>query len=142
LIGAACDFDIRYKEIFVFQKSKPQAIQTADASAPMQRAGSCGLVAAFGLDPRVALLTVVVDMMVFGGDAITLGALIPIGIAVGAILAFTVYKVQRLWSNDGHENALIKALIVGLLTAIPAPLGPLFAIPGGILGIVNAVRRK
>jgi ParB-like chromosome segregation protein Spo0J len=44
--------------------------------------------------------------------------------------------------DDDHETALIKALIVGLLTAIPAPLGPFFAIPAGLLGVVNAVRRR
>ena len=80
--------------------------------------------------------------MVFGGDALTLGALIPIGIVVGGVLGFIVYKVQRTWCKDDHENALIKALVVGLLTAIPAPLGPLFAIPSGLLGMVSSLRRR
>jgi hypothetical protein len=126
----------------MFRKSKPQTIQTDATTTPVKTSGSRGLAATFGLDPRVAVLTVIVDMMVFGGDAITLGALIPIGIAVGAALAFIVYKIQMKWYGDDHDSALIKALIVGLLTAIPAPLGPFFAIPGGLLGIVNAIRRR
>jgi len=123
-------------------QSKPKAIQTVDRKHPAQASGSRGLAATFGLDPRVAVLTVIVDMMVFGGDAITLGALIPIGIGVGAILGFIVYKIQMKWYGDDHDSALIKALIVGMLTAIPAPLGPFFAIPGGLLGIVKALRRR
>jgi len=126
----------------MFRPSKPQAIQTSDNKPLAQTSVSRGFAAAFGLDPRVAFLTVVVDMMVFGGDALTLGALIPIGIVVGGVLGFIVYKVQRTWCKDDHENALIKALVVGLLTAIPAPLGPLFAIPSGLLGMVSSLRRR
>jgi hypothetical protein len=107
-----------------------------------QKTRSRGLTATFGLDPRVAVLTVIVDTMVFGGDAITLGALIPIGIVVGIMLACIVYKIQMKWYGDDHDSALIKALIIGLLTAIPAPLGPFFAIPGGLLGIVKAIRHR
>jgi hypothetical protein len=126
----------------LFEQSKPQVIQTVTATTPVKTSGSRGFAAAFGLDPRVALLTVVIDSMIFGGDAITLGALIPIGIAVGAVLGFIVYKIQMKWYGDDHDSALIKAMILGLLTSIPAPLGPLFAIPGGLLGIVKALRRR
>jgi hypothetical protein len=106
------------------------------------RAPSQGFTQTFGLDFRAAILTFLVDSMVFGGDAFSLGLLIPLGIVVGAILAFIVYRIQIKWYGDDHDSALIKALIVGLLTAIPAPLGPLFAIPGGVLGLVNTVRRR
>jgi len=96
----------------------------------------------FGLDIRAAILTVIVDLMVFGGDVISLGLLIPLGIAVGGVLGFIVYKIQSHWYKDDHQSAVIKALIVGLLTAIPVPLGPVIAIPGGLLGIVNSLKRK
>jgi hypothetical protein len=84
----------------------------------------------------------VVDSMVFGGDAFSLGLLIPLGIGVGVVLAFIVYRIQINWYGDEPDSALIKAMVAGLLTAIPAPLGPLFAIPGGVLGLVNAVVRR
>ncbi|HEX4054713.1 MAG TPA: hypothetical protein VHX86_10650 [Tepidisphaeraceae bacterium] len=126
----------------MFQQSKPQDIQTVTAATPAETSSTRGFAAAFGLDPRVALLTVVVDAMLFGGDAITLGALIPIGIAVGAILGLIVYKIQIKWHGDDHDSALIKSLIVALLTSIPAPLGALFAIPTGLLGIVESLRRR
>jgi hypothetical protein len=83
-----------------------------------------------------------VDLLVFGGDAVSFGVLIPLGIVVAAILTFIVYRIQIKWYGDDHDSALIKAMIVGLLTAIPAPLAPVVAIPGGILGIANALRRK
>jgi uncharacterized membrane protein YvlD (DUF360 family) len=70
------------------------------------------------------------------------GALVPIAIAVAAVLAFIVFKIQFHWYKDDRDSALIKAMIVGLLTAIPVPITPLFAIPGGILGIVNVVKRR
>lgn len=113
------------------------------AATPTTPTKPRGFAAAFGLDPRVALLMAIVDSLLFGGDALTMGLLIPMGIAVGVVLALITYKVQRHWYfKDDHESALIKALICGLLTAIPAPLGPFFSIPAGLLGIVKAVKRR
>jgi hypothetical protein len=105
-------------------------------------AGAQGLAAIFGLDIRAATLAIIVDLMVFSGDAISMGILIPLGIGVAGVLSFIVFKIQRLWSCDSYESAIIKAMIVGILTAIPFPLTPLVAIPAGILGIVSAVRRN
>jgi hypothetical protein len=130
------------KETLMFGQIESKENQTGTTATPVKTNASRGLAATFGLDPRVAVLTVIVDMMVFGGDAITLGALIPIGIGVGAIMGLIVYKIQVKWYGDDRDSALIKALIVGLLTAIPAPLGPFFAIPGGLLGILKALRGR
>jgi hypothetical protein len=127
----------------MFRRSDNSEIQGVPASTPTVPTKSRGLAAAFGLDPRAALLMVIVDTMLFGGDVLTLGALIPIGIAVGVILGLIIYKIQRHWYyNDDHESALIKALICALLTAIPSPLGPVLSIPAGLLGIVKAIRRR
>ena len=107
-----------------------------------QTAASNTLVQKFGLHYSAAALTVIVDVMLFTGDLATLGALTPIGVGVAGVLAFIVYKMQVKWYGDDHESALIKALVVGLLTAIPVPLTPIIAIPAGLIGIVKAVRRK
>jgi hypothetical protein len=101
-----------------------------------------GLAAMFGLDIRAATLAIIVDLMVFSGDAISMGLLIPLGIGVACVLSFIVYKIQVGWGRDSHDSALIKALTIGLLTAIPFPLTPLVALPAGVLGIVSAFRRK
>jgi hypothetical protein len=95
-----------------------------------------------GLEIRAAVLMFTVDTLVFGGDVASLGALIPVAVGAGAVLGFIVYKIQRKYYGDDHDAALIKALIVGLLTAIPVPLGPVVAVPSGLIGIVNTVRRK
>jgi len=103
---------------------------------------SRGLAQIFGLAPQAAFLTVVVDLLVFAGDTFSLETLLPLGIGVAAVLGLIVYRIQRKSYNDTHDAALTKALIVGLLTAIPVPITPLFAIPGGLLGIVHAFQRK
>jgi len=95
----------------------------------------------FGLDPRVTLLTLVVDAMLFGGTVATAGAgailSIPAGIAVGMI----AYKAQRHWYGDDRESAMIKGLIVGLLTAIPTSLPGLLTIPSGLVGLLHLLPR-
>jgi uncharacterized membrane protein YedE/YeeE len=98
----------------------------------------------FGLDPRVAFLTVVVDSMLFGGQIATLGASTLVSVPAGFVLAGITYRIQRHWYRDDRESAIIKALIVGLLTALPTSLPGLLTIPSGIIGLVHLLpwRRK
>jgi Na+-translocating ferredoxin:NAD+ oxidoreductase RnfD subunit len=103
---------------------------------------SRGLTQMFGLHIQAATLTVLVDLMVFGMDTVSLETLAPLGVVVAAVLGFIVYRIQRKSYGDDHDTALNKALIIGLLTAIPVPLTPLIAIPGGVIGIVRAIRHK
>lgn len=91
----------------------------------------------FGLEPRIAILMLVVDSMLFGGTVMTLGLLIPVSLAAGAILGFIAFRAQIKWYGDDREAALIKGLIVGLLTAIPTPLPPLLYLPSGIIGLIH-----
>jgi hypothetical protein len=96
-----------------------------------------GFVQHFGLDPRVALLTVVVDSMLFGGQVLTLGSTMLLSVPAGVALGFITYKAQRHWYGDDRESALIKGLIVGLLTAIPTSLPGFLTIPSGLLGLLH-----
>ena len=89
----------------------------------------------FGLDPRIAILTLIVDMMLNAGDLVTMGMLLPVSIMAGAVLGYIVYKAQINWYGDAKESAKIKALILGLLTAISTPLPELLYIPAGIVGL-------
>jgi hypothetical protein len=106
-----------------------------------QAAASRGLAAMFGLDIRAAVLTILVDLMVVSIDTVSFETLLPLGILIAAILAFIVYRIQIEYGDD-KQSAMTKCLIIGLLTAIPAPLSPLVAIPGGLLGIVKAIRHR
>ncbi len=96
----------------------------------------------FGLDPRAAVLTVIVDLMANSATIISAGLLYEVELGAAVVLAFIVYKMQKNWYGDDHDSALIKALVVGLLTAIPAPVTPFIAIPGGAIGLLQLVRGK
>jgi hypothetical protein len=112
--------------------------ENGDRQPPASR----GLCQIFGLDYRAAVLTIMVDLLIFGGDTISMGLLVPIGVAAAALLGFIVYRIQIHYYCDDREAAMIKSLIVLLLTAIPVPIAPLLAVPGGLLGAVNALRRR
>lgn len=103
---------------------------------------AAGLAQMLGLDPRVALLTVVLDTMLFAGEIATVGILIVFSLIAGVIFGFITYRAQISWYGDNHDSALIKALIMGLLTAIPTALPAFLYVPAGIIGLFHVVRRK
>jgi uncharacterized membrane protein YvlD (DUF360 family) len=96
----------------------------------------------FGLDPRVAFLTLIVDMMLNAGDLATMGLLVPVSAVAGVVLGYVVYRAQISWYGDDKESAKIKAIILGLLTAIPTPIPEVLYIPAGILGLFHGLWRK
>jgi hypothetical protein len=96
----------------------------------------------FGIHPIPTFTTLTVNAMLFGGTIVTMGALLPLAIVVAAILGFIVYKAQRRFYLDDHDAALIKALAVGLITAIPVGLPTLLTVPSGVVGLVHTLRRK
>jgi hypothetical protein len=96
----------------------------------------------FGLDPRIAFLTLIVDVMLNAGDLATMGMLVPVSAAAGIVLGYIVYKAQVNWYGDDKESARIKAVILGLLTAIPTPLPEILYIPAGLVGLYHRFRKK
>ena len=102
---------------------------------------SGGIAQLFGLDPRIAILTFTVDMMLFGGAVLTFGLMIPVSLVAGIILGFITYRAQMKWYGDDRESALIKGVIIALLTAIPTPLPAIVYVPSGILGLIHMVRK-
>jgi ABC-type xylose transport system permease subunit len=63
-------------------------------------------------------------------------------VPAGLVLGVITYKAQRHWYGDDRESALIKGLVVGLLTAIPTSLPGLLTVPSGIIGLAHMLRRK
>jgi hypothetical protein len=129
---------------------EPEILPPADAEEHPEHAQARGFAQAFGLHPAVALLTIAVDLMLFGKDGIlyilgaptgglsVLAALL-ISAPVGAALGFIAYFAQKHWYGDERPSAMIKASMVALLTAIPT------SIPGiiyGSFGLVGLFRRK
>jgi hypothetical protein len=97
-----------------------------------------GLGNIFGLHPAVAFFTMGVNLMLFGKDGLALALALPTGggdlapallisVGVGALVGYVTYLGQMKWYTEDHESAKIKALITGVLTAIPTGLpGMLF----------------
>ena len=85
----------------------------------------------FGLDPRIAGLMLIVDLMLNAGDIVSMGLLVPFSIAAGIVLGYITYKAQMNWYGDDKESAKIKAIVVALLTAIPTPLPAILYVPAG-----------
>jgi hypothetical protein len=102
-----------------------------------------GFLQHFGLDVRVAALVLIVDNLVFTATFISAGLLYGVEAVAGIVLAYITYKIQRHWYGDGHDSALIKALIVGLLTAIPVPLSTSLPVgAAGFLGFLHMLLPK
>lgn len=119
-----------------------------DASPPPLRddahplAHARGFGQAFGLHPIPALTTLAVNAMLFGGTVITMGTLAPIAIIVAAVLGFITYRCQQRMYGDDHDAALVKALAVGLITAIPVGLPAFLTVPSTVVGVFHTLRRK
>lgn len=96
----------------------------------------------FGLHPAVASVTLIVDLMLFGGAVGTLGAILPLSCAAGAVLSVIAFLAQRKFYSDDAETALIKALIVGFLTALPSPIPVVVYVGAGVVGLVHNLRKK
>lgn len=75
------------------------------------------------------------DMMLFGGEASTGGVALAITIPVALALALPCILLQRFSFKDPWGAAIGKGMLVGVLTAIPFPIGSPLTIIGGILGL-------
>jgi magnesium-transporting ATPase (P-type) len=88
----------------------------------------------------MALLTVVVNTMVFASGFATWGVGWLTSIPVGIVLGIITYMAQKKWYGDDHDSAIIKALIVAFLTAIPTSLPGYLTIPSGVIGLFHRNR--
>jgi hypothetical protein len=96
----------------------------------------------FGIHPIPAVATLSVNAMIFGGQIVMMGMLFPLALAAGVVLGIITFKSQRQFYGDRDEEALIKALVVGLLTAVPVGLPAFLTVPSAVVGFVHNLRRK
>ena len=96
----------------------------------------------FGLDPRIAFLTFIVDLMLNAEEFVTMGLLWPLSLLAGIALGFIAYRAQMKWYGDDSESAMIKAVMLALLTAIPTALPSLLYGTAGLIGLAQALRRR
>jgi hypothetical protein len=124
---------------------QPAPFRAAAPAGSPHSAVARGFTQIFGLHPATALLTVAVNVMIFGdavGSVVTapvtaglsLAQLVAVSTTCGGILGGITYLAQKKWYGDDKESAFIKALIVAFLTAIPAGLPSFLVIPSGIVG--------
>jgi hypothetical protein len=121
------------------QPYPPQSSPSPSGSRSSHPAASHGFAQTFGLHPAGVVLTLAVNTMVFVVGLGTVGVGWLTSIPVGLVLGGIVYQIQKKWYGDDHESALLKAVIVAFLTAIPTSLPGYLTIPSGILGFF---RRK
>jgi|SRR5579875_1393702 len=142
---SSCGLDSR-----VGRQNLPVAVQqTQPYFMPVHHGTAGGFGQMFGLDPRIAFLAFVVDLMLFSGTfsavatlGLTLPLLIFLSMAAGSVLGFITYKAQMAWYGDDRESALVKGGIVGLLTAIPVGIPALVWLPSGMLGLIQYLKKK
>ena len=91
----------------------------------------------FGLLPSIAVLTVVIDWMLFSAEGVTLGAFWPFSVIIGGAVGVITYRAQRRFFGDDKDAAQIKGLIVALLVAIPSPITSALFVPAGLLGFFS-----
>lgn len=129
--------DTRASEPFDYEESQPPMRSDAHPAAHARGFGQ-----AFGLHPIPALTTLAVNAMLFGGTVITMGTLAPVAVIVAAVLGFITYRCQQRMYGDDHDAALVKALAVGLITAIPVGLPAFLTVPSTVVGVFHTLRRK
>jgi hypothetical protein len=95
----------------------------------------------FGLHPIPAATTFVANEMLFAGAVFSMGTLALLAPIVAVGLGIITYKSQRRLYNDDHDAALIKALAVGLISAIPVGLPTFLTVPSGVIGLVHTLRK-
>jgi hypothetical protein len=130
------------------QRSKFVQAKRVDPPPPAQSAevgnfaAVRNLASCFGLDYRAAVLTIVVDLLVFGIDTLSMETLLPVGAALATVLGLVVYQIQIHYGKDERRAALIKSMIVGILTFVPMPITPLFSLPACIVGLFPRAERR
>ena len=126
-------------------RTRPEVVSKSQMREPapaVQGTAARGFAQAFGLHPIPAVTTLAVNAMLFTGELASMGALVPVALVVAAVLGAMTYLCQRRMYGDDGSEALVKALAVGLLTAIPTGLPSFLTVPSAVVGLVHTLRRK
>ena len=117
-------------------------MQQHEPAPAVHHTAARGLAQLFGLHPIPAVMTLAVNAMLFAGELATMGALVPVAFVVAIVLGAMTFICQRRMYGDDDNEALVKALAVGLLTAIPTGLPGFLTVPSAVVGLVHTIRRK
>lgn len=95
-----------------------------------------------GLHPLAAVGLIAIDAMLFGAESATGGAALILTIPTGFALGIATALLQRHSYGDTWGPAIGKALVLGVLTAIPTPLPSLVTGASGMLGLIKMLRSR
>jgi hypothetical protein len=129
--------DMRASEPLAYEPSPP--LIEREASRPATR----DFWQSMALHPPMVGTAIVTDCMCSAVDVASLGITAPfLWLIAGLFNGVIVFLGQRKWAGDDVESAFIKALIVAFLVALPTPFPAFLTVPSGIVGMVQALRRK
>lgn len=131
--------DTRVSEPLAYEPSPP--LMEPEAVSPHRAARDFWQ--SMALHPAMVGTAIVTDFMVSAVDVGTLGITAPfLWLIAGLFNGVIVFLGQRKFAGDDAESSFIKALIVAFIVALPTPLPAFLTVPSGIVGMVNALRRK
>ena len=93
-----------------------------------------------GIQPTVAVVFVMVDWLLFGGEISSGMASMPISVTAGIILGLWAIRRQHRTYGDTIKVSILKGLILGVLTAVPSPVGSFFTLIGGLLPLLDKMK--
>jgi hypothetical protein len=96
----------------------------------------------YGIHPLTAMGMFAVDSMLFLGEGLSGGVTWPISVGIAAVFAGASFLLQRGLARDDDQTALGKAILLGLLTAIPTALPTALMLPSAALGVAGMLFPK
>ena len=104
-------------------------------------AARAGVAQSLGLHPLVAFGMFACDWMLFGSEAGSAGVALTLTIPIALALTIPSILIQRYSFGDRWGAAIGKGLLVGVLTAIPMPIGSPVTLAGGVIGLLRPKKR-
>ena len=102
------------------------------------RGPATSLLRHLGIHPGVALAFVLADWLLFGGELFTGLASLPISIISGMLLGLWAARKQYRDYHDSRKLAIAKGLVLGIITAIPTPIGSFLPVIGVLLPFLDS----
>lgn len=96
----------------------------------------------FGLHPVVGFSLFAIDSLLFASEVVTFEATWILTIPIALVLTLFAILLQKRLYGDRWRAAVMKGLIVGVLTAIPLPIASLTTLLGGVLGAGKSLLGK
>lgn len=98
--------------------------------------GWSGFAQIFGIHPATALLLSATNIVLDAVGWVTFGAAFALDLPILPVVGTIAYLLQLNWYRERNPTAILKALVLMCLTAIPLPMAAVF-IPAGILGLFH-----